>query len=123
MPDVQCLGCGYSLKGSPTPVCPECGQEWRFESAERDAQNRLQGNSLLREAALAACFLLIACAAGVLSGKSMLAGAGVAFARGVPAGGVACFMLVLGVDAVRCVVRRRRSWLRAALRAHADETD
>jgi hypothetical protein len=24
----KCRGCGYDLRGSPTPVCPECGDEY-----------------------------------------------------------------------------------------------
>lgn len=122
MPDVRCLVCGYSLKGSPTPVCPECGEEWRFESAERDAQNRLEGGARVREGALAAFFLVLAVGTGALGVKSVLGGAGLAVSQGIPSGVATMFLLVLGIDSVRCVMRRRRSALRDAIRTYADET-
>lgn len=122
MPDVQCLGCGYALKGSPTPVCPECGREWRFEAAERDARNRLEGGARVREGALAILFLLSATAMGALCVVSVLGGSGIAVSRGIPSGVATMFLLVMGIDSARCVARRRRSSLRDAIRTYADET-
>lgn len=116
MPDVQCLGCGYALKGSPTPVCPECGEEWRFEAAERDARNQLSGPERAGEAALSLYFLLGAVVVGTVCAQAIRRGIGQMWVLALASGVSAIYLLVLSGDAVRSVVRRRRSSLRETLR-------
>ncbi len=33
--DLPCPGCGYNLRGLPSPVCPECGRRLRLEDLNR----------------------------------------------------------------------------------------
>ncbi|MDX2116768.1 MAG: hypothetical protein SFY96_01150 [Planctomycetota bacterium] len=73
MPGVECPFCGHNLAGTPTPVCPECGQRWDVHVAFRSyAAAHLSGRIRLRMEASGLLRVAFAVVALLLAGWRLL---------------------------------------------------